>query len=139
MPMTRGDFQILAEVRIEEARILLANKAWDGAFYLAGYAVECALKACIAKLTQAEEFPDKKRVERSWKHDLNELLDVAKLEPIFDVAAPPGSVLFSNWETANGWSERSRYSRKSQSEAEALYAAISDPASGVLPWIKQHW
>jgi len=35
---------------------------FDGAYYLAGYAVECAIKACIAKGTRRYEFPDKRKV-----------------------------------------------------------------------------
>jgi len=40
---------------------LLRLGLFDGAYYLAGYAVECALKACIAKGTQRFEFPDKRK------------------------------------------------------------------------------
>ena len=54
MPLTRSDFQQLADVRAAEAAALLAAGRWDGAYYLAGYAVECALKACVAKLTKAD-------------------------------------------------------------------------------------
>ena len=57
--MNRTDFQKLAEERIAEAKILLDAGKWSGAYYLAGYAVECALKACIAKMTKSEDFPDK--------------------------------------------------------------------------------
>jgi hypothetical protein len=42
--VTRADFQKLADMRIKEAGILLAAGEFDGAYYLAGYAVECALK-----------------------------------------------------------------------------------------------
>jgi len=49
--MNRNDFQQLADVRIDEAVVLLDQGKYDGAYYLAGYAVECSLKACIAKLT----------------------------------------------------------------------------------------
>jgi HEPN domain-containing protein len=49
--MTRKDLQKLAAIRLKEAKLLLAANAPDGAYYLAGYAVECALKACIAKAT----------------------------------------------------------------------------------------
>lgn len=45
MPLSRSDFQRLADVRIAEAKVLLDAGMWDGAYYLAGYAVECALKA----------------------------------------------------------------------------------------------
>jgi HEPN domain-containing protein len=40
--MNRADFQKLAELRIREAKVLLDSKHYEGAYYLAGYAVECA-------------------------------------------------------------------------------------------------
>src|SRR2546425_2666201 len=55
--MTRTDLQLLAEERLSDAQVLLANGRFGAAYYLAGYAIECALKACIAKLTKAEDFP----------------------------------------------------------------------------------
>jgi HEPN domain len=68
LAVTRTEFQQLADVRIDEARVLLAQGKYDGAYYLAGYAVECALKACIAKLTNKDDFPDKVFVQRSYTH-----------------------------------------------------------------------
>src|SRR5262249_32127022 len=55
----RSDFQQLADVRIDEAAVLLAQGKFDGAYYLAGYAVECGLKACIARLTSQDDYPPK--------------------------------------------------------------------------------
>jgi hypothetical protein len=48
--MNRAELQRLAKERISDAKVLLAARHWSAAYYLAGYAVECALKACIAKL-----------------------------------------------------------------------------------------
>ncbi len=50
--MNRSDFQRLTRLRLDEAKVLLANERYQGAYYLIGYAVECALKACIAKQTK---------------------------------------------------------------------------------------
>ncbi len=57
--MNRKDLQSLADERLGDAKVLLASNRYGGAYYLVGYAVECGLKACIAKLTQAEDFYDK--------------------------------------------------------------------------------
>jgi hypothetical protein len=57
--MNRIDLQNLANERIAEAKILLDAGKWSGAYYLAGYAVECGLKACIANLLKTENFPEK--------------------------------------------------------------------------------
>ena len=37
----------LAEERLKDAQVLLANERHEGAFYLAGYAVELTLKAKV--------------------------------------------------------------------------------------------
>ena len=78
--MDRKDLQELSKVRLREAQALLRTGVADGAYYLAGYAVECALKACIAKGTQKYEFPDKKRVDSSYSHNLDVLVKLAGLE-----------------------------------------------------------
>ncbi|HEX7677842.1 MAG TPA: HEPN domain-containing protein, partial [Thermoanaerobaculia bacterium] len=66
--MNRQDLQWLARTRLSEARVLLAAKKYDGAYYLAGYAVECALKACVAKKVRKFDFPDKKLALDSYSH-----------------------------------------------------------------------
>ena len=38
--MNRKDFQELSRIRLKEAKALLDLGLWDGAYYLAGYAVE---------------------------------------------------------------------------------------------------
>lgn len=50
--MNRKDLKLVAEVRLREAEALLNKRYYDGAYYLTGYAVECALKSCIAKKTK---------------------------------------------------------------------------------------
>ena len=137
--MNRADFQQLAEVRIEEAAALLAAQKWDGAYYLAGYAVECALKACIAKLTNQYDFPDKRFAEQCFTHELPRLLDCADLTKQLQTDTAANTVLGENWEVVMLWKEISRYRRKTQAEAEMLYNAITNPAHGVLPWLKRSW
>jgi hypothetical protein len=61
----------------ETQRSSSKNRCWEGACYLAGYSIECGLKACTAKLTERHEFPDKARVNLSYTHGLEALLEVA--------------------------------------------------------------
>jgi hypothetical protein len=138
--MNRTDFQQLADVRIEEAAVLLTQQKWDGAYYLAGYAVECALKACIAKQTNQYDFPPpRKEWEDCYTHDLERLLRGADLESLYQAQAVATNNFQKNWFTVKRWSEASRYERKSKDEAELLYNAIIDPSHGVLPWLKKYW
>jgi len=45
--MNRIDFQEIAELRLRESKALLAAGIPEGAYYLAGYAVECALSTTV--------------------------------------------------------------------------------------------
>lgn len=44
---SRSDFEKLMDLRLWEAKLLLDQQDWDGTYYLAGYAVEFALKIRI--------------------------------------------------------------------------------------------
>jgi hypothetical protein len=128
-------------LRIAEAHALLTlpTPMPDGAYYLAGYAVECALKACIAKGYGPEAWPEKDFVAQCHTHTILTLVRLAGLEPAraADVAGNPA--LGTNWNIVKDWSERSRYERHSLAKAQTLYNAITDTANGVLPWIKVRW
>lgn len=45
----------------------------------------------------------------------------------------------SNWLTVKDWSEQSRYRNYSEVEAQELYDAIVDGATGVLQWVQRFW
>jgi HEPN domain-containing protein len=137
--MNRGDFQRLTEVRLADAQLLLENGQYDGAYYVAGYAIECALKACIAKQTNQYDFPQLKTVRDSYTHDLSSLLRLAGLERELDLRAA-GDLLFAqNWTFLKDWSEESRYASSTEANAASLFAAIADSEHGVLPWLRTHW
>ena len=51
--MNRTFLQLLTEDRLKDAGVLLANGRYGAAYHHAGYTVEWALKACIAKLAKA--------------------------------------------------------------------------------------
>jgi HEPN domain-containing protein len=137
--VNRVELQSLAKERIKDAKVLLAARRWSAAYYLAGYAVECALKACIAKLMKSEEFPDKKFAERCWTHNLTQLLELSGLKDDFDAAMRTDLELADNWDTVKEWKEETRYARTAKAKAETLYEAITDKKHGVLAWLKRRW
>ena len=137
--MDRRDFQSLSRVRAKEAEALLGFGLNDGAYYLAGYAVECALKACIAKGTRRHEFPDRKKVEASHTHKLGDLVKLANLEKARLNRITADSEFGRNRDLVQEWSEHSRYNRYSAADARALVAAVNDRRHGVVAWIKPHW
>jgi len=138
LPLRRKDFQRLADLRAKEAGILARNGCEQGAYYLAGYAVECALKACVAKKTKRHEFPpDRNYVSSVYSHNLETLLEKADLKEQLDEDMKKNQALKLNWLVAKDWNESKRYVT-SRLKGKDLYRAITD-SDGVLEWIKQRW
>jgi len=108
--MNRTDLQRLTRLRLREAKVLFDNRRYEGAYYLLGYALECGIKAYIAKQTKRYDFPDKKFVNDIYTHDLNKLLSVSGLGPEYrrEIIRAPNFEL--NWTVVKDWSEQSRYS-----------------------------
>lgn len=137
--MNRKDLQSLARTRLNEANALLSAGHSDGAYYLAGYSVECALKACIARGTRRYDFPDKRSVDASYTHNLKDLIKVANLELARLQEAGTDPTFRNNWDLVQQWSEHSRYRRHGSEMAQALLRAIGDRKHGVMTWIKRYW
>ncbi|NOQ32878.1 MAG: HEPN domain-containing protein [Methanosarcinales archaeon] len=137
--MNRYDLQDLALIRCREARVLLENGNYEGSYYLCGYVVECGLKACIAKQTRLHDFPDKNVVNASYIHDLTSLVKTAALGKKFYDELKSNPDFAVNWNTVKDWSEKSRYEKHTDKEAQDLYFAVADEKQGVLQWIKRHW
>ena len=138
--MNRAELKRLSHIRIKEAKLLLDGRCPNGAYYLAGYALECALKACIAKQTHRHDFPDKKRGDESYTHDLIKLIRVAKLEKELRRELGTNRVFRDNWVIVQKWSEAIRYETAVQKvEVVELLAAITDQKDGVLSWLKKFW
>lgn len=139
--MNRSDFHKLTEIRIKEAKVLLASKCYEGAYYLAGYAVECALKACIARKTQLHDFPPKPDVVRNfYQHDIGSLANLAGLQEELKDHKRSVVQFSSNWALVIKWSEQGRYETNiDYKKARDLYRAIANSRSGVLVWLKKYW
>jgi hypothetical protein len=139
--LNRADLQTLSELRIREAVALLSSTPPlpDGAYYLAGYSVECALKAAIAKLNSQFDWPEKAFVADCHTHNILALVRLARLESARAIDAASNRVFAQNWLIVNDWNEHSRYRRNSLIEARQIIDAVMDATNGVLPWIKARW
>lgn len=138
--MNRILFQKLSSVRVREARSLLEAGHYPGAYYLIGYAVECALKACISKKIKRHDFPDKKLVNEAHTHQLEKLVGIAELSLDFERDRKKNEELEQNWAVVTRWNESLRYvlSITSQ-EAIDLFSACTGKPNGILPWIRKRW
>jgi hypothetical protein len=138
--VNRSDFQELAELHLQHARALLDAQLYSGAYYMCGYVIECALKACICKNTSQFDFhPSPDDVRKAWSHGTKDLIASAKIKDKIDAERRADKVLDVYWTVVAVWSVDSRYIKRIQTEAEDLYAAISDPLHGVFACIKRHW
>jgi len=137
--MTRRDFQRLTRLRLSDARTLLKNGNNEGAYYLTGLAVECALKAAIARKTRRYDFPPEPKFLRDgvYVHDLNRLLIAAGLDKALDASAAANAQLKQNWIVVKDWAVESRYIVAGLG-AQTLYRAAAG-RNGVLGWLRQHW
>jgi hypothetical protein len=140
----------MAEERLRDAKALLDGQRWEFAYYTAGYAVECALKSCVlARMVYtAWVFEEKWEAKLCLTHDFSKLIDLAGLRTELNnqlaasaatASGPTGGLFVLHWGTVSQWKVESRYQAKTETEAKALYAAITHVPDGVLLWIQKYW
>jgi HEPN domain len=134
----RARFKKLAHTRLKDAEALLKLRRYSGAYYLAGYAVECALKACISKQTKLYSFPPKQdQVSKIYTHKLEPLAELARFPVERESKTDPKFALY--WAVVKDWNEQTRYEVQRRVKAENLCTAVSDPRHGVLQCIARYW
>ncbi len=138
-----ADLRVLATTRLEDARALLLDARFSGAYYLAGYAVECGLKAVIVRSWQADfaghGLPGKSAVLDTYVHDLSRLVGVANLGGRLGTEAAANAQFRDNWDVVKDWNEASRYELWTGPDAESIVAGVGDPKDGVLRWLRTLW
>lgn len=135
--MDRLQLQTLSKLRRKEAAALIRAKHYAGGYYLLGYAVECALKACIAKAVERHVLPPRD-AQKIYVHNLTQLRGFAGLEA--EMSLPTNVELQLNWAIVKDWSEQKRYeSSIGKQAARDFYSACTARTYGVLPWISKKW
>ncbi len=120
--------------------VLLTAGHYSGAYYLAGYAVECALKSCVAKQVRQYDFPDRKLANEAFTHDLEKLMKLSGLASELAEEMKTNKLLELNWAVVKDWSESARYeTARTEAQAWALYSACTQRRNGVLSWIRRKW
>ncbi len=128
------------ELRVKDARVLLKNQQYDAASYLIGYAVECALKACICNQIREHDFPDKRLINDSYTHNLETLLKVSGLVIKLQQEMKNSPKFEEYWGVVKDWSETDRYkSNVTKGDAQDRFRAVTAKKYGVLPWLKKWW
>jgi hypothetical protein len=138
--VNRTELHALADIRIADANVLLDGGRYQAAYYLVGYAVECALKAAVAKQIREHDFPDRKLILDSYTHDLSQLLAISGLKPQLEARVSADKTFEVNWTTVKDWNESSRYDTTiTDVKARDLFTAVTDRGHGVLAWLKTLW
>lgn len=143
--------QQLTQQRLDEADDLLGINRVDAAFYLAGYAIEMALKAAICKTLDQPDFykPDRTlkgsrlvqdKVLREFKtHNYNDLLVLSGLSNKLDDAMAVDPQIETAWRfiQQTKWSENDRYviGRVTASEATTFLWTVKT----ITTWISTYW
>jgi hypothetical protein len=142
---TSEEIKKLADLRLEEAQILLENGKTNGAFYLLGYTIELYLKYKICKLLNIDNLFDEKCTLRKYfdgrnpffSHDLNTLFVFSGLKLKFDEAKSENQTLFKTTSLlVDAWSEKSRYDIQPK-KIEDVRATIDllKNKNGLISWI----
>lgn len=143
--MNQAELRRLAEERILDADALLKGNRWSFAYYVAGYAVECALKSCLlARMVHTGwVFEEKWKAQECLTHDFGELIRLAglndELNTRLKASATTGGEFDKHWGTVFSWNVTSRYKPNTETEARELFTAITDDPDGVLPWLRNYW
>ena len=138
--LNRDTLRTLAGSRLEEARVLLENRLWTGAYYMTGLAVECALKSCLASAVKEHDFPDKQFVNQMYDHKLERLFPLnGELWQAFKTDMELNEKLRLNWSTVKDWDDGKRYDIVEEKSAVQLYEASAEAGNGVMEWIRGRW
>ncbi len=135
--MNRKEWDRQSRSHAASARSLLRTGNFDAAYYLAGLAVECALKARIAGRFRANDIPDLKLVRDVYQHDLVALVRLAGLRDALALERQRDPTVDGYWNTMTTWSMDSRYAAWSKDEATAMVEAATERATGVLSCIRR--
>ena len=144
--LNQANLRRMTEERIKDAASLIKGRRWSFAYYVAGYAVECAIKSCLlARMINTGWIFDEetKKIDDCRTHDFLKLISIAglrdELNEKLKQSAASGGEWASNWNTVCSWKVTSRYESKEELEARELYTAITDKTHGVLKWIRNYW
>lgn len=137
----------LADLRLQEAEALLQAGLYEGALYLAGYAVELLLKARICDNLDIQNLFDEsfkeKEIAKPFKtHNLDQLLWLSGLRGKFEQDKIITPLLFKNWAyITTEWNEKLRYEvvgSASSVKARIMLEAINHPVNGFKQWILRY-
>lgn len=120
--LNKNDIIHIAKARFKDAQVLYAEKRYEGAIYICGYAVELALKARICKTLRWKEYRTDRDYTSFKTHNLDVLLHLSGVE---DKIKPS---LLVEWSIVIRWTPQTRYQsigKVSAEEANSMLTAVN--------------
>lgn len=138
------DLKRISEARLKTAEILINAQDWEGAAYMMGYVLECALKAVVCKTLHLQSYPDKADdISKFFKtHKFDPLLILSGLQDTFNTGAP--IAVWQSWSEFTGeypgdWPAM-RYNAPgltwNEVKVKKMYTNLIDPVHGIITQIK---
>jgi hypothetical protein len=129
-------------MRLEDAIMLFNNNLYDGAFYIAGYALELTFKAKICECLKIDEFYHLHAAKSDFSkvflvHNLNRLLILSGLYTVYETDKLTDSRLMLAWSTAIKWSENNRYDKRGTHVSREVQDFIN-AIKFLIQWINTH-
>jgi HEPN domain-containing protein len=133
------DLKSISECKLADAVFLLNHGRWSNSYYLAGYCVEIALKACVAKQIVGQVVPLRSIVDGFHSHDFRRLAGLAGLMASLKHKESEDNAFASYWALAQQWEPSSRYESTDKLSAQYMIHALTEQKSGVYQWIRTQW
>jgi len=138
--VNRDNFILLSNRYMESAEELYKAGKYEVAYYLAGYSVECLIKAVICTKIGPNEFPAKNADKTHYIHDIKKLVETAGLEKELEYDCKRNQGLEKSYMLLKDWDPKSlRYdsSRISEEIANNYFEAIKDK-EGLVLWLNKY-
>ena len=82
----------------------------------------------------------KELVNSFYTHRLDKLLTISGVKSEMEIHTKTDSSFEIKWNTVRDWSETKRYEvGVTEVFARGMYDAVTNTASGILPWLKTQW
>lgn len=141
------ELRIIAKKRLHTAKLLFQAKDWEGAAYMMGYALECALKAATCKTLGLVSYPENTKNPKIdsyfMTHKFDQLLIVSGMESILSIRGPAEA--YRNWseftlEYPGDWTQM-RYEFKpgywNSQKIIRMYNNLKESKNGIITIIKR--
>jgi hypothetical protein len=95
---SQQELRKISEARLQTVAILISAKDWEGAGYMMGWVLECALKSVICKTLTLTEYP-RSGGDDAWfhTHRLARLLRLSGMENVFGTTGGSGFYVWSQF------------------------------------------